>query len=184
MINKALKTLFVVNGIFVFASGLLGPLYAIFVETIDRNVVSVSISWSVFLFASTIFVMFIRKYGDLVQEKEYLLMAGFLLRAVVWFAYPHIGSLSVLIAVQILLGLGEALGTPAYDAIFAEHLDKNRHIEEYADWKLISNLAGAAAVLMGGFVVQYVGFSALFTSMGVLAVIAFFAVFFQSRKLL
>ena len=184
MINKALKTLFAVNGVFVFASSLLGPLYAIFVETIDKDVVSVSISWSVFLFATTIFVMFIRKYGDLVQEKEYLLMAGYLLRAVVWFIFPHIISLSVLIVMQILLGLGEALGTPAYDAIFAEHLDKNRHIEEYADWKLISNLAGAAAVLVGGFVVKYVGFSALFSAMGILAVISFFGVLIQSRKLL
>ncbi|MBU1895713.1 hypothetical protein KJ641_02490, partial [Patescibacteria group bacterium] len=79
---------------------------------------------------------------------------------------------------------GEALGTPAHDAIFAEHLDKNRHIEEYADWKLIANLCGAGAVLLGGLIVKYVGFSVLLNSMGVLATISFFGVLFQSRKLL
>ncbi len=37
-INGSLKVLFLFNGIFVFASTLLGPLYDVFVETIDSNV--------------------------------------------------------------------------------------------------------------------------------------------------
>ena len=184
MNNKALKTLFIFNGIFVFAASLLGPLYAIFIETIDTDVFSVSLSWSVFLVATTIFMLFVRKYGDQLKETEYLLMAGYLLRALVWFAFPHISTLSVLIFLQVLLGLGEALGTPAYDAIFAEHLDENRHVKEYADWKLVSNLCGATAVLLGGLVVKNIGFSALFNSMGVLATVSFFGVLVQSRKLL
>lgn len=184
MNNKALKILFIFNGIFVFAGSLLGPLYAVFIGTIDKDVFSVSLSWSVFLVSTTIFMLFVRKYGDLVKEKEYLLMAGYLFRALVWFTFPYITTLRVLILLQVFLGLGEALGTPAHDAIFAEHLDKNRHIEEYADWKLIANLCGAGAVLLGGLIVKYVGFSVLLNSMGVLATISFFGVLFQSRKLL
>lgn len=184
MNNQALKTLFIFNGIFVFAASLLGPLYAVFIKTIDTDIFSVSLSWSVFLISTTIFMLFVRKYGDRIKETEYLLIAGYFLRALVWFLFPHISTLVVLIILQILLGLGEALGTPAYDALFADHLDQNRHVEEYTDWKLISNFCGAVAVLLGGLVVKYFGFSILFNSMGILATISFFGVLFQSRKLL
>ncbi|MFZ2882781.1 MAG: hypothetical protein WA019_06940, partial [Candidatus Moraniibacteriota bacterium] len=84
MKNNALKILFIYNGIFVFASGLLGPLYAIFVGTIDKNIISISISWSVFLLSTTLSMLFLRNYGDKVREKEYFLLAGFLIRALVW----------------------------------------------------------------------------------------------------
>ena len=184
MINKALKTLFIFNGIFVFAASLLGPLYAVFVETIDTDIISVSLSWSVFLISTTIFILFVRKYGDLIKEKEYLLMGGYFIRAIVWFIFPSISTILSLVILQVLLGLGESLGTPAYDAIFAEHLDKDRHIEEYANWKLISNIVGAIAVMLGGFFVKIVGFSALFYVMGFLAVVSLIGVWVKPRKLL
>ena len=41
-----------------------------------------------------------------------------------------------LLVAQFLLGIGEAVGTPAFDVIFAEHLDKGKHINEYSDGKL------------------------------------------------
>lgn len=182
--NKALKTLFTFNGIFVFASTLFGPLYAVFVETIDNDVLHMTISWSAFLVSTTVFVLVVRKFGDLIQETEYLLMAGYLIRAIVWFVFPSITTFLELIVLQILLGIGEALGTPSYDALVAEHLDKNRHIEEYSNWKLISNIVGAIAVVIGGFIVKSSGFQVLFYLMGILALISFIGILIKPRKLL
>ncbi len=184
MKNNALKILFVYNGIFVIASGLLGPLYAIFVETIDKNVLSVSISWSAFLISTTVCMLILRIVGDHIKETEYMLLAGFLIRAIVWFLFPFVSTIFFLILLQIALGIGEALGSPAFDAIFAEHLDSGYHIQEYTDWKLISNIASAVAVLIGGVIINYFGFSVLFFIMGILALISFFGVLFKPRKLL
>ncbi len=184
MNNKALRILFINNGIFVFAISLLGPLYAVFVETIDTNIISISISWSAFLLSSTFCMLILRKYGDLIKEKEYLLMAGFLIRAIAWFAFPFVPNLLMLIALQILIGIGEAVGSPAFDAIFAEHLDDGHHIKEYTDWKLIVNIAGAIAVVLGGIIIEYYGFRVLFFTMGTLALISFFGVLFKPRNLL
>jgi len=184
MNNKALKTLFVFNGIFVFASSLLGLLYAIFVSTIDQNVIFISLSWAVFLLFSTLFMFVIRKFGDKVKEKEYLLLGGFLVRAIVWFIFPSITTFSMLIVLQIFLGLGEALGTPAYSAIFAEHLDKGKQIQEYTDWSLVSNIVGAIAVVGGGVLVSTVGFPVLFYLMGTLAMVSFIGILIKPRDLL
>lgn len=184
MKNKPLKTLFVYNGIFVFASSLLGPLYAVFVETIDTNIIFISLSWSVFLISTTLFMLLVRRYGDYLKETEYLLMAGYLVRAIVWFLFPSLSTVFGLIVLQALLGLGEALGTPAYDAIFAEHLDENKYVQNYTDWKLLSNIVGALAVIIGGFFVSEFGFSALFYMMALFALVSFAGVWMQPRELL
>src|SRR3989344_3982373 len=174
--NKSLKTLVLFNGIFVFASCLLGPLYAIYVEGIDKSVLAVSSSWSAFLFSTTLFTYLMSKWGDKVKETEYLLVGGYLIRAVVWLGYIFVGNLFMLILLQVLLGIGESLGTPSYDAIFAEHLDRNKHIKDYSIWKVISNLVGASATLMGGFVVSFYGFVPLFIFMSVIALISMFGI--------
>ena len=184
MNNKSLKILFVYNGIFVFAGSLFGPLYAVFVGMIDKNILSVSATWAAFLIATFIFTLIISRVGDKIKEKEYLLIAGLLVRAVAWFLFIYATNIYYLVFLLILLGLGEALGTPAFDAIFAEHLDGGKHIKEYADWKLIVNGVTGIGTLMGGFIAAMFGFQWLFISMGVLALVSFFGVLMQPRRLL
>ena len=118
------------------------------------------------------------------KEKEYLLLAGFLARAIVWFSFPFVTTVFLLVLFQILLGIGEALGSPAFDALFAEHLDDGHHIREYTDWKLIANIASAVAVILGGVIINDFGFSALFFIMGSLALISFFGILLKPRNLL
>lgn len=184
MINRSLKILFLANGIFCVAGALLGPLYAIFVEQFDRNVLSISITWAVFLISSSVFMYLLSRVGDRVKEKEYLLMAGFLIRAVVWLLFTAINSLWWLVLLQILLGIGEALGSPSFDCIFAEHLDKNKYVREYSGWKLINNLTIAIGTVLGGLVVVRFGFNALFLLMSFLAFTSFIIVLRQPRRVL
>lgn len=184
MKNRALKTLYLYNGIFVFAGSLLGPLYAVYVGMIDRNILSISFTWAAFLLATLVFTYAISRFGDGIREKEYLLLGGFAVRAVAWYLYIFVATIPHLIFLQIFLGLGEALGTPAFQAIFAAHLDKGRQIKEYADWKLVSTGVTGGGTLAGGFIASEFGFPVLFASMSVFAVFAFIGVLFQPRKLL
>ncbi len=184
MINKALRTLYLYNGIFVLAGSLFGPLYAVYVGKIGGDIFTISLSWGVFLISSTLFVFIVAKVGDTIKEHEYLLLAGFLIRAVVWILYIFVDSVLMLMILQILLGLGEALGSPSFDSLVAEHLDKGRHVEEYADMKIIFNLSSGIATILGGALVAKFGFPPLFITMSVLAMISFFGIFFKPRKLL
>jgi len=95
-----------------------------------------------------------------------------------------INSLAMLIVLQIILGLGEALGSPAFDSIFAEHLDRNKHVREYGDWKLIYNLTLALGTIVGGFLVVKFGFNVLFITMAFLALISLLIVWRQPRRVL
>lgn len=183
-INKSLRVLFVLNSIFVFAGSLLGPLYAIYVQGIDDKIISVSFSWAVFMLSSTIFMYFTRKYGDKIKEQEYLLAGGFLMRGLAWFGYTLVTSFSGLVVIQVMLGLGEALGTPAWNAIFAKHLDKKKEIREYSSWNIVSNLMVAGATIGGGLVVTIWGFNWLFVTMGLLALVSLVGVLMTPREVL
>lgn len=182
--NRALKTLFIFNGIFVFAGSLLGPLYAVFVETFEKNILSVSLSWAAFLVSSTAFMIIMRKKADSILEKEYLLLAGYFVRAIVWLIFPSITTVFALIFLQIMLGLGEALGTPSFEAMFAKHLDNGKEIKNYTDWKLLSNILGAFGVLLGGVIVNWLGFNVLFYLMSFLSLISFVGILIKPRRLL
>lgn len=183
-INKTLKTLFTINSIFVFAGALFGPLYAIYVQGFDSKVLAVSASWAVFMVSSTVFMYFTSKYGDKVKEEEYLLAAGFLVRSIAWVGYLFVTNLTGLMMIQIVLGLGEALGTPSWSSIFAKHLDGKRGIMDYSSWNIVNNLVVAAANVTGGLLVTKFGFNVLFIFMGALAFMSFIGVMITPRKIL
>jgi MFS family permease len=119
-----------------------------------------------------------------VKEREYLLLGGFLIRGIAWLLFILAGSVLHLILIQILLGIGEALGSPAFGAIFAEHLDEGMQIKEYSSWKIVENSITAIATIVGGLIVSSFGFVPLFIAMSGLAFISFLGVLLQPRNVL
>ncbi len=184
MKNPALRTLFIYNGIFAMAAAMLGPLYAIYVEKFVDGVGAISMSWAVFLITTSVFTYLVSAKGDNVEEREYLLLAGYIVRIISWISLIFVHDLWTLIMVQILLGIGESLGTPSFNALVAEHLDKNKFVKQYSAWSLISNLTAACGILIGGFIVGSYGFQALFLLMAGIAMISFFGVLVKPRSLL
>jgi len=182
--NKSLKLLLTINSIFVIAGNLLGPLYAVYIEGLGGSIAVVSATWSVMLLTTTLVNFALIRYGDRIKEHEYFLIAGFILRAVTWTGFIFASNIAGIIILQIILGLGEAVGSTGFDAIFAEHLDKSSHIRDYAVWKTVSNIIAALATLMGGFVVASYGFRPMFYFMAVIAIgCAIFTYFLPRRAL-
>lgn len=167
--NKSLKLLLIINSIFVLAANMLGPLYAVYVQKLGGSIVVVSETWSVMLLTTTLVNFVLIRYGDRIKEHEYFLIAGFVFRAIAWVGFVYAGNILSIIFLQIIVGVGEAVGSTGFDAIFAEHLDKKCHIRDYAIWKTISNVIAAFATLIGGFVVTLYGFNPLFWFMGAIA---------------
>lgn len=182
--NKALNTLYIFNGIFVFAAAMLTPIYALYAEHIGATLFIVSTLTAVFLLSRVFFTLLVRVWGDSIHEKEYLLLAGFFIRAIAWFSLVFADSVIFLYVIQILLGLGEAVGTPSFHAIFAKHLDTGKRISEYASWDIVATVSMAIGTLLGGYVVSIYGFETLFIIMSILALISFVGILIKPRELL
>jgi len=166
--NTALKVLFVSNAIYIFAALLLGPLYAVYVQRIGGGVLLVSISTAVFYISSTLFLLFMARWGDRVREKELMLVISYIIRGLCFLCYIFIENALFLILVQVAFGLAESLGTPTFGVLFSKHIDKKEEVMEFSDWALVSNLVMALGTILGGFVVSSLGFNFLFVSIATL----------------
>jgi predicted MFS family arabinose efflux permease len=113
----------------------------------------------------------LRFLGDTVAETEYFLVVSYVLRAFAWGSLPFIGTIAPLFIVQVLLGAGDGVGSPAFGAIFAKHLDSGKQVAEYSDYNLTKFSFGIVGTLGGGIIVSSYGFDALFY---VMSAIAFF----------
>lgn len=182
--NHAIRTLYLFNGIFVFGGSLLGPLYALYVANIQNGALAASLSWAVYLISATVTTFVIGLFGDEIKETEYLLVAGYFFRSVCWASFIFVPNWTWLLIAQVGIGIGDGLGTPAFDTLMASHLDKGKHMSDYANWKLISNLVLALGTVAGGYIVNSYGFAPLFALMSALAALAGFGVLMKPRKLL
>lgn len=182
--NKSLKLLLSINSVFVLVANLLGPLYAVYIEGLGGSIAMVSGTWSVMLLTTTLVNFALIRFGDRIREHEYFLIAGFIFRAIAWIGFAFAGSLLAIIILQIIVGLGEAVGSTGFDAIMAEHLDKSSHIRDYAVWKTISNVLASIATLVGGFVVTWYGFNPMFYFMGLVALLCAVITYMLPRRAL
>jgi MFS family permease len=169
--NKSLRLLLSINSVFVLAANLLGPLYAVYIERLGGSVAVVSGTWSVMLLTTTLVNFSLIRFGDRVRQHEYFLIAGFIFRAFAWIGFAHAQNIAMIIFLQVIIGIGEALGSTGFDSIMAEHLDKSNHIRDYAVWKTVSNILAAIATFAGGLIVTIYGFSPMFYFMGVVAIL-------------
>jgi len=182
--NNSLKLLLIINSVFVLAANMLGPLYAVYIEGLGGSITMVSGTWSVMLLSVTLANLALIKYGDRVKEHEHFLLSGFILRAIAWISFIYAHSIFHIILIQIIIGVGEAVGSTGFDAIFAEHLDRARHIRDYATWKMLSNLIAAFATMIGGLIVTQYGFNPMFYVMSAIAFSCAVFTYFLPRRLL
>lgn len=172
MLNPKLKILLWGSNTWNLGEGMLGPLFAVFAGRVGGNILEMSWAWATYLVVTGVFTIVISRVADKKIKKAHLLILGNALNALFTFGYLFVDSPLKLFAVQVGLGLASALVIPAWDALYSEFEDKKH--DEF-EWGLASGeaeiLAGIAMVI-GGLVVTYVSFSALFLAMGTIKVLA------------
>lgn len=182
--NKSLSKLLVINNIFVLAASMFPPIFALFVKEIGGNVLSAGSLWAVFSVFTGIFIFIFCRYGDRFKETEYLLAAGYICRTVAWIGYFFSNSLWQLFVLQLILAVGESIGTPAFNAVYSVHLDKGRFVKEWGINNAFNSIIVGVAALIGGLIVYQIGFRPLFLIMAALSIISFIFLMIQPRKLL
>lgn len=182
--NGALRTLTIINSLFMMAGLAIAPIYAVFLEGVGASVFMISLLTATLMAARLVTLVVVRFVGDALFEKEYLLIADYALRASAWGALIFIETIAPLFIVQAIVGISAGIGTPSFLAIFARHLDHGRQVSEYADYNISKFVFGIFGTVGGGWIVSTYSFDVLFA---VMAVIGFFCAIYialQPRKLL
>ena len=164
--NKKIKLLLTLDGFRIFSLGLLGPIYAIFVEKIGGDVLEAGAAFALYSIVLGIFAIVVGKLGDRVKNQTVLLLIGYSLLSVGFFGYLFVERSLHLMLVQVILGIGGAFAAPVFDGIFSANLDKGRYNSEWADWEAVNYIATGVAAIAGSLIVTYFGFDVLFMVMG------------------
>ncbi len=183
-LNRALRILLTTNGFILFAGALIGPIAAIYVESIGGDILDAGIAGGLFALAAGFTTLFSGKLTDKVKEHELIVVAGYLLMGVGFLLYTVASTLWLLFAVQILIGFAEALYSPAFDKLFSEHAPRSRAGRAWGIWESMNYFTLAIGAFAGGVIVRYFGFTPLFLIMGMLCIGSALYIYFLPRKVL
>ena len=163
--NIKLKLLLYASVFGNFSSGLLGPIYALFVQNIGGNVMVASISFAIYTAVFALLTTFIGKLEDTKFNKEETVFIGYLILIIGNLLFLFVQRALHLYLVQILMGIGVAIVAPAWEALYSLALDKGKESSEWSYWNMGTGLAISIAAFLGGMTVSYFGFKLLFIIM-------------------
>lgn len=183
-LNKALKILLITNALILLAAAMLGPIYAIFVEEIGGDLLDASFAGGIFALAAGITVLLSGTYADKIKQDERIVIAGYSIMGLGFLFYLFVNSVWVLFIAQIIIGLGEAIYSPAFDKLYSRHLDDHKEGVEWGGWESMYYFTTAAGAVLGGFIANLFGFKALFVIMSALCFFSAFSILRLPRKTL
>lgn len=184
VLNKALKILLVTNSLVLLAGGMIGPIYAIFVEDIGGDLLDASLAGSVFALAAGITTLLSGRYSDMNKHKEKIVVLGYIIMGVGFMLFTLVTSVWMLLIVQVIIGFGEAIYIPAFDAVYSEHLDHHKEGRQWGAWESMYYFVTAIGAAIGGYIVVYLGFHVMFILMALLCLSSALYIYRLPKKIL
>lgn len=171
-ISQVTKILLWGANIWYFGEGMLGPLFAVFAERVGGDILDITWAWATYLVITGVIYIIV---GKLINNKSYkakVMVAGYGLNALFTFGYLFVSNPLQLFFIQAGLGMAEAIGTPAWDALYAKNIDKSHDTFAWGLASGQSQIFTGIAIVCGGLIVNYLSFNALFITMGIIQVLA------------
>lgn len=165
-INPVIRFLIISDTVMIGAAGLLGPIFAFFIEDfiVGGNEAVAGLAVGIYLFTKSIMQIPVAYFIDKIRgEKDdfWLMFVFTMLIAIMPLLYLVIHTPLQLYAVQFVLGLLTAFTFPTYMAIFTRHIDKDKEGTEWGVYFTLTNLISAALAAVGGFLATSEGFPVL-----------------------
>lgn len=147
--------------------GLFGPLFAVFAGRVGGDVLDISWAWAIYLLVTGALEIYIGRISDRIGHAR-LMVIGWALNTVFTFAYLLIRSPRGLFLVQAGLGVALALADPTWDALYAKFESGKKAGFLWGLEHGVEELITGASIFIGGVIVSYFSFTALFIVMGVI----------------
>lgn len=163
--NKGIKFLLIADSFYNLALGMIGPIYAIFVEKIGGDILDASWAYFVYMISSGIIIYLISKWENKVKHKEKLVSIGYFLTSVGCFFYIFVYNQPTLLITQVILGIATAFLNPAFDATYSHYVNKKEETSEWGSWESLQYIVIAIAAVIGGYMANIFGFKILFSFM-------------------
>ena len=114
--KKGIRALLLSDALINLALGMIGPIYAIFVEQIGGDMLDASWAYFAYMFTAGSVMYLISKWEDRVKHKEKLVLIGYSLTSIGCLSYLFVSDHITLLITQVILGLSMAILDPAFDS--------------------------------------------------------------------
>lgn len=163
--KKGIKVLLVADSFANLALGMVGPIYAIFVERIGGDILDASWAYSVYMLTAGVVMYLLSRWEDRAKHKEKFVVLGYALTSVGCLMYFFVYDQMTLLVTQAVLGLAVAVLSPAFDAIYSHFIRAEEEASDWGVWEAMSYGVTAVAALAGGYIADRYGFKTLFIAM-------------------
>lgn len=167
------RTLLISDAIYLMAGSFLGPIYALFVKKIGGDLLDASSTFAVFMLTAGLVVFLLSLWEDKSKHQKKFVVVGYGIGVIGYAGYLLVNSTISLFVVQVILGLSAALKDPAYDALFSTAGGKHLALA-WGEWEAIDYVVLGIGALIGGFIAEWLGFSALLLAMFVMSLFSLF----------
>jgi len=124
------------------------------------------------LILSGVSYIIVGKITDVYNNKEKVMVVGYLLNALFTFSYLLVSSPWHLFIVQAGLGIAAALATPTWDALYSKHEDRKNGGFQWGIADGMAQIVPGLGLIVGGYMIVFGSFVTLFITMGIIQVIA------------
>lgn len=156
---------------FEFAMGMLGPIYAIYVQNIGGDILAVGTAWSIFMIVSGVGIYFMGQIEDRIKNDRKEIILGYVIMSIGLLGYIFVSNIYQLFVIQVILGISTVISTPAKDSFYTKYLDKGKYDSEWAAWEGSWYTVTGLAALGGAYLVKVYNFQILFVVMFVLSIV-------------
>lgn len=182
-VNQVILIIIFAEFIFTIGAALIGPLVAIFiVKDIGASVTVVGFAVAIYWIIKSILQLPVARYLDRNHgeiDDYYSVLVGLAISTAAVYLYYFVQAAWHIYALQILMGIGDALIVPAFQAIFARHLDKDQEAFEMALRSSFSYGAGSAlGGALSGILAATIGIRPIYLIYGTFLLIGLFILFF------
>jgi len=154
-----------------FAEAMLVPMYAAFAEKVGGSILDAGIAFAVFSMATGGAVALIGTRSWFQHNIKRFLMLGFVTSAACDISYIFVRDKWQLFGAQIVAGFATGMIEPTWDALFTDDIEHSS-AKHWSIWAGGTHLAAGVASVVGGVIVAYFSFNALFVAMATIDFIA------------
>lgn len=183
-LNKALRILLFTNTLILTAGAMLGPIYALFVEKIGGDLMDASIASGVFGLIAGLTTLISGKYSDRIKQNELIIVLGYFIMGTGFLLYFWINSVIFLFIAQAIIGLGQAIYSPAFDAVYSKHLSEYKSGMQWGAWEFMNYFTTAFGAILGGLIVTFFNFQILFITISFLCFFSALYIYRLKRNVL
>lgn len=155
-----MKWLVRTQSIVTLASGMVYPYYLLFLKNLGNSFSKYGLAFAVFTISSAAVSQLLGPYLDRFG-RQFLIISSIGMTAVM-LVFPWVGSYGLVLTLQLLMGICNAMQKMSERLLLAEYTEEGRRGGPIGTYHFWTSVASGFAVILGGYLIDWLTMNALF----------------------